>query len=161
MSDIVISNTTPIITLLSLGKLDLLRELYDKIYIPQAVYQEIEDGKHKPFYTDLKQLSWIEIKTVQNELALSILSNDLDKGEAEAIILYKEMNANLLIIDEKLGRQEAENKNCIVTGSLGVLIAAKQVGLIEEIKPLLLQARANGIRISDKLFNAILEKAGE
>ena len=63
----VISNTTPIISLLSIDKIDLLKVLYGQIIIPQSVYLEIEQGKHKPYYTDLTQINWIEIKEIKNQ----------------------------------------------------------------------------------------------
>lgn len=161
MPDIVISNATPLITLLSIGKLELLKELYDKIYIPKAVFDEIEEGKHKSFYVNLEEISWVEIKQAENKFALRILTNELDKGEAEAIILYEEMNAQLLIIDEKLGRDIARRESCQITGSLGILIAAKRMSLITKVKPLLVEARKNGIHISDRLFDSVMRQVGE
>ena len=152
MSDIVVSNTTPLITLLSIGKLDLLKRLYRKIYIPQAVFQEMEKGKHRDAYIDLKQQNWIEIREIKDEFAFLSLIEIVDKGEAEAIILYQEMSANLLLIDERMGRQQAQLRNCKITGTAGILIAAKQMGFLNKIKPLLIQARDNGMRISEELF---------
>jgi hypothetical protein len=157
----VISNTTPIITLLAVNKFDLLRQLFGEICVPYGVYQEIEDGKHKPFYTYLPKYDWIKIETVSNHLALQQLEESLDRGEAQAIILYQEMEADLLILDERLGTKYAKARNCKVTGSYGILLRAKELGLIDEIKPLLLEARSKQIFIGDKLFDLILEKANE
>jgi hypothetical protein len=159
--DIIVSNTTPIITLLALEKLELLKEIYGKIYVPKGVYEEIENGIEKEFYVDLKIHDWIEIREVNNKLALQQLENHLDKGEAQALILYDELKADLLIIDEKLGRLYAKRQNCNYIGSFGVLLRAKELELIGEIKPLLLQIKQNGIFINDQLFVAILELAGE
>ena len=161
MSDIIVSNTTPLITLISIGKLDLLKRLYRKIYIPQAVFQEMENGKHKDAYINLKQQNWIEIREIKDEFALLNLTKIVDKGEAEAIILHQEMNANLLLIDERMGRQQAQIRNCKITGTAGILIAAKQMGFLNEIKSLLLLARENGMRISDELFFFILKEQDE
>jgi predicted nucleic acid-binding protein len=157
----VISNTTPIITLLAINKFDLLRQLFGEICVPYGVYQEIEDGKHKPFYTYLPKHDWIKIKTVSNDLALQQLEESLDRGEAQAIILYQEMEADLLILDERLGTKYAKARGCKVTGSYGILLRAKELGLIDKIKPLLLEARSKQIFIGDKLFDLILEKANE
>ena len=99
----VVSNTTPIITLLSISKLDLLEEIYGRIIIPRGVFEEIECGKNKVFYTDLSHIEWIEIADIRDRKPLKYL-NDLDKGEAEVIVLANEIEADLVIIDERLGR---------------------------------------------------------
>lgn len=98
----VVSNTTPIISLLKLNKLYFLKQLYKEIYIPLAVFNEIEAGKGKEFYKDLAQIDWINIIEVENKLAVKSFL-DLDSGEAEALVLASELNADLIIIDEKLG----------------------------------------------------------
>jgi len=159
--DIIVSNTTPIITFLVIDKLEILREIYGKIYIPIGVYEEIENEVEKEFYTDLKSYDWIEIREVNNKLALQQLENHLDKGEAQDLILYEELKADLLIIDEKLGRTYAQRQNCNYIGSFGVLLRAKELGLISEIKPLLLHIKQGGIFINERLFETILEIAGE
>ena len=81
----IVSNTTPIISLLKIEKLHLLKDLYDEIYIPQEVFNEIEAGKNKDFYTDLSKIEWIKIEKIQNVKSLTFFL-DLDKGEAEAIV---------------------------------------------------------------------------
>ena len=159
--DIIISNTTPIITLLAIDKLEILKEIYGKIYVPKGVYEEIENGLEKEFYVDLKIYDWIEIIEVKNKLALQQLENHLDKGEAHALILYDELKADLLVMDEKLGRKYAKKQNCNYIGSFGVLLRAKELGLISEIKPLLVQVKQKGVFISEQLFATILEIAGE
>jgi predicted nucleic acid-binding protein len=150
--EIIISNTTPIITFLIIERLDLLRKIYTKIYIPRGVYEEIENGIEKDAYINLQNQDWIEIKEVENKLALQQLENYLDRREAEAIILYQELKANLLMIDEKLGRSYAKKQHCNYIGSFGVLLRAKELDLIDEVKPLLLQAKQKGIFISESLF---------
>ena len=98
----VVSNTTPIISLLKLNKLDLLKQLYSQIFIPLAVYNEIEAGKAKGFYKDLSKFDWIKIVEVKDKPAIKYFL-DLDSGEAEAIVLATELNADLIVLDEKLG----------------------------------------------------------
>ncbi len=156
----VISNTTPIITLLTIAKLELLKELYGKIIIPTGVYEEIEEGRLKKFYVDLSKIEWIEIKTITNRTSLQYLS-DLDKGEAEVIILANELSADLVIIDEKLGRAFAEQFNLKVTGTIGILLKAKELGLLPAIKPMLDTMIENGIWVNKKLMTQILKVAGE
>ncbi len=76
----VVSNTTPIISLLKLSQLDILKELYSKISIPFAVFQEIEAGKNKGYYQDLSKIDWIKIIKIQDKQALKYFL-DLDAGE--------------------------------------------------------------------------------
>ncbi|MEI8203754.1 MAG: DUF3368 domain-containing protein [Bacteroidota bacterium] len=155
-----ISNTTPIITLLSISRIELLRDIYSKIIIPKGVYDEIEQGKDKAYYTDLSKLNWIEIKDISDREPLKYL-HELDKGEAEVIVLANEINADLVIIDERLGREYAEYFNLNITGSMGVLLKAKELGLIKEIKPLIKQMVNNGIWLSPKLIEKITSIAKE
>lgn len=156
----VVSNTTPIISLLKLNRLDLLKDLYSQIYIPNAVYQEIEAGKTKGYYKDLAKISWVNIVEINDEHAIKYFL-DLDLGEAEAIVLATELKADLIIIDEKLGRFHAKHANLKLTGTIGVLLKAKAKGLIAELKPLLNQLTNNKVWISESLKNVILRKAGE
>lgn len=156
----VVSNTTPIISLLKLNHLDLLQKLYTQIHIPEAVYREIEAGKSKEYYKDLTKVNWINIIDIQNKQAVKYFL-DLDEGEAEAIILANELNANLIILDEKLGRFHAKHANLKVTGTVGVLIKAKLEKLISDLKPLLDELTDKEVWISEKLKFDILKKVGE
>ncbi len=156
----VVSDTTPIISLLKLNRLDLLKQLYEQIYIPNAVYKEIEAGKTKPYYKDLAKISWINILKINDKNSLKYFL-DLDLGEAEAIVLATELNADLIIIDEKLGRFHAKLASLKLTGTIGILLKAKANGLITELKPLLNQLIKNNVWISKNLKNLILQKAGE
>ena len=156
----IVSNTTPIITLLSISKLNLLQQIYGQIIIPQEVYREIEQGKDKKFYVDLAEYEWITIKSINNREPLKYL-RDLDSGEAEVIVLANELRADLVIIDEKSGRDFAEYYNLKITGTIGVLLKAKELGLIKLIKPLIIQMTENGIWLNKKLIDKILKIANE
>ena len=125
----IISNTTPIISLLKIGKLNLLKELYGKIIIPFAVYQEIEEGIDKPYYHDLTEIDWIEIVKINNPKSREYFL-DLDKGEAEVLILSKEQNADLVIIDEIMRRRYAKQLELSLTGTIGVLLKRKELNSI-------------------------------
>jgi len=156
----IVSNTTPIITLLTISKLELLQQIYGKIIIPKGVYEEIEQGKDKVFYTDLSKLEWITIKSIKDREPIKYL-RDLDKGEAEVIVLANELKADLVIIDERLGREFAEYFNLKVTGTFGVLLKAKELGFVEKIKPLINQMIDSGIWLNKKLIDKILNIANE
>lgn len=156
----VVSNTTPVISLLKLDRLQILKDLYGEIYIPQEVFNEIEAGKNKEFYSNLSKFGWIKIEKIQNESSLSYFL-DLDKGEAEAIVLATEKKADLIILDETLGRFHAKHAGLKVTGTIGILLKAKQLGYIVELKPLLLELRTKSVWLSDNFVGEILKLANE
>ena len=156
----IVSNTTPIISLLKLNKLDLLHQLYEQIFIPVAVYNEIEAGKSKEYYKDLSNIDWINIVEIKDKQAVKYFL-DLDAGESEAIVLATEINADMIILDEKLGRFHAKHADIKVTGTIGLLVKAKTQGLIEKLKPLLDELTRKDVWISEKLKNEILQKTGE
>ncbi|MDR3187713.1 MAG: DUF3368 domain-containing protein [Prevotellaceae bacterium] len=156
----VISNTTPILSLLKIEKLDILKDLYGRITIPQAVFEEIESGKDKGFYVDLSKIGWIEIKQIQARDSKLYLF-DLDAGEAEVIILAQEQKADLVIMDEAMGRRAAKQLGLTLTGTIGTLLRAKDKMLINSIAPLLTELVQKGSWISPKLIASILEKTGE
>lgn len=156
----VVSNTTPLISLLKLSKLELLKELYKEISIPFAVFQEIEAGRNKAFYQDLSTITWIKIREIKDKKALKYFL-ELDTGEAEAIVLANEIGADLIILDEKLGRFHAKHADLQVTGTIGILLKAKSTGLIPAIKPLLQELIDKDVWISGTLMNEILQKANE
>jgi predicted nucleic acid-binding protein len=156
----VVSDTTPIISLLKILRLDILRELYSEVSIPTAVFQEIEAGKNKTYYQDLSRLSWIHIVEIHDKSALKYFL-DLDAGESEAILLASQMEAGLLIMDEKLGRFHAKHVGLRVTGTIGVLIKAKKQGLIKTLKPLLNELKKKGVWINENLVSEVLKEVGE
>jgi len=156
----VVSNTTPIISLLKLSRLDILQELYSEISIPFAVFEEIEGGKNKGYYHDLSKINWINIVKIQDKKALKYFL-DLDAGESEAIVLATEIGADLIIIDEKLGRFHAKHADLKVTGTIGVLIKAKNQGILKELKPLLYELIEKDVWISETLIGEIMKQAGE
>ncbi len=156
----VISNTTPLLSLIKINQLDVLREFYGEIIVPFAVFEEIESGKDKNYYQDLTAQDWIHIEKIRNPVTRLYFS-DLDKGEAEVIILSQELKADLVIIDEILGRQKAKQMNIPLTGTLGILLKAKSNGIITAIKPLLDELEQKGSWFSLKLRAKVLELAKE
>lgn len=159
---IVVSNTSPISNLAAIGQLGLLQQLYSNVIIPLAVYQEIlETGNTDPATLAIQNLNWIQTRSVTNLPLLQTLQMNLDPGEAEAITLAVELNADRLIIDERRGRNEAIQVGLQVTGLLGILLAAKQQGLIPLIQPILDDLIANGFWVRKELYTEVLVLAGE
>lgn len=156
----VISNTTPILSLLKVDRLILLKELYGKITIPKAVFTEIEKGREKPYYQDLSQLDWVDIQEIKNPDS-KVFIIDLDEGEAEVIILAKEQNADLVIMDEIMGRRYAKQFEFNLTGTLGILLKSKEKGLINSVEKLLTELMEKGTWLSPKLISKVLELAHE
>jgi predicted nucleic acid-binding protein len=160
---IVVSNTSPIINLASIEQLDLLRELYDRITIPDAVYHEIAVvGAGLPGATEVQTLDWIETRKVTNTALATALQVELDVGEAEAIALAVELQADLLLLDERRARAVASRLGVAFVGLLGVLVDAKHEGLISNVRPLLdsLTTRA-GFWITRELYTDVLKAVGE
>jgi predicted nucleic acid-binding protein len=100
------------------------------------------------------------VRVQDTELTASLLEK-LDKGESEAITLYKESSADILLIDERRGRKLAKEMNVNIIGSLGILLKAKVEGLIDRIKPSIEILRHSNIRITEDLYAFILQQSGE
>jgi len=155
----IVSNTTPIISLASIGQLSLLTDLFGKIYIPQAVYNEIKYKKSYG-YQEIDNIDF-EVVTIQGNDYLGFLLNELDKGEAEAIFLAKELNADMLIIDERMGYKIAQSQNLYSIGTLTVLQVAKEKQLIAKVKPLLDEMIQKGRWYSKAVYKQFLTQIGE
>lgn len=129
---IVISNTSPIINLASINRLELLSKIFKQIIIPQEVYQEIVIiGAGQPGSNEVKKFDWIKVRQVKNRALVEALKIELDAGEAEAISLAIELKADFLLIDEKLGRTIASRFDIKYVGILGLIIEAKSKDLVE------------------------------
>lgn len=162
LNRIVILNSTPIIALSSVRKLELLKKLYGKVYIPEAVYNEVIIKQESKAKNDLMQADdWIITKKVTNQDAKQLFKVHLHEGEVEVILLGQELKANLLIIDDYMAREYAKYMDFKITGSLGVLLKSKENGEIDRIKPVVDDLISNGIYIGNKLYNDVLKLAQE
>lgn len=157
---IIVSDSSPLISLAILKKLNLLEQIFDRIWIPKAVYDEIT-MKDKPYSGELQRFSESRIKEVQNELAVRMLLNELDIGESEALVLALENNIDDILMDEYKGRRIAEAQGLSPIGTVGVLLQAKRKGFLEKVKPELDELMLHHRRISAALYNKALELAGE
>lgn len=159
---IVVSDTSPISNLATVGQLDLLKQIYGEVIIPETVYQEIINaGATEPATLAVQSLEWIKKGSVNNLTLVMSLQTQLDPGEAEAIVLALELKADLLIVDERKGRKEATKFGIPITGTLGVLLKAKQLGAISSIKPILDDLINSGFWVSSDIYQQVLALVGE
>jgi predicted nucleic acid-binding protein len=158
---IVISNATPLIGLALIEHLHLLQSLYVEVLVPPAVYAEVlAGGPGRPGSAELQHATWIRRTPLQDPRRADLLS-DLDRGEAEVLALAQELHADLVIVDERLGRRHAKRLGLTLTGTLGVLLRAKAQGHIAEIKPWIDQLQQGGIHLNDFLVEEALQLAEE
>lgn len=156
---LIVSDTSPITNLIQIGQLHLLQQLFEQIIIPKKVYQELSNYEH---HQVIKKHKWIIVKEVTNKQAVRQLSTYLDLGEAEAIVLAKELQAHLLIIDERKGRKIALEQGLEIIGLLGILVQSKQAGYVHKLKPILDQLIDEiGFRVSKNLYQLVLKSVNE
>lgn len=160
----IVSNTTPIISFLKINRMDILNKIFEQVIIPQAVYDEVT-AKH--LLSDevnlFLQCDFIKTKPVKNEFAVNLLRKQLglDLGESEAIVLAKDLDASYLLIDELKGRRIAEQSGFNIAGTVGIIIKAKNLRLVDKVKPLLDELISKKIRISTKLYTSVLSITNE
>ncbi|KAM3108625.1 DUF3368 domain-containing protein [Phormidesmis sp. 146-33] len=160
---IIVSDTSPINNLAAINQLHLLHQLYGTVLIPEAVYRELTDPSFPVAGAiEVQTFDWIQTRAVSNRAIVEALSNELDVGEAEAVALAVEVQADQMLIDERRGRLVAARLNLRYVGILGVLVEAKGQGLIVEVKPLL-NALINqaGFWVADPLYNSVLRLVNE
>ena len=149
MKEPIVTDSTCLISLERIGRLDLLPALFDPISIPPEVQREF--GIPMP---------WLKVQTLANESAVAVLKMSLDVGEAEAIALAHEQDRRI-ILDDLRARKVAKMLGVSSLGTIGVLIMAKRSQLVPAVKPLLNELEAKGFYMSVELQQAALSLAGE
>ena len=130
---IVVSDTTPLLTLFKIGRIDVLNKLYNSVHIPFAVFEELTRNTEYPEEAEyFRNCPFLEVHSELSAERVSLLqrATGLDLGESEAIILADEKQPSLLLIDESKGRVVAESMKLTITGSIGILFAAYQKKLL-------------------------------
>jgi predicted nucleic acid-binding protein len=150
MPNVIVSDTSCLILFYKIGELDLLKKLYGKLHITDTVLKEFNQPVP----------NWIEIVQLKTDVHKG-LSGYLDAGEATSIAFASEHEGSLLIIDEIKGRKAAKEMGIPVTGSLGVLIAAKNKGHLKAVKPIIEKIQKTNFRISENLIERLLDKVDE
>ncbi|MGA1826620.1 MAG: DUF3368 domain-containing protein [bacterium] len=156
---LIIADSSALIALATCQCLELLDRLFKEIIVPQSVFDEvIVEGK----IVSEKLRQYLQKKISQIDLTTAVISTgQLGRGEIEAMALYKQLQADYLLIDDKRARKVAKLNQIKVTGSLGILLLAKQEGLISAVKPFLDQLRTSDIFINENLIVKILILANE
>lgn len=147
----IILDTSCLIILGKIGELELLKGIGKEVYVTPIVHEEY--GKILP--------NWILTALPKDKRYQQILEMDLDRGEASAIALSMDMLNSVLILDELKGRKIADRLSLKYSGTFGVILRAKQIGLIKSVKPVLNKVRSTNFRFSEKLFETIIYEAGE
>lgn len=152
---IVVSDTSVITSLIQIGRAALLKELHETVLIPEAVQREL-------MRTHVVIPTFLETRAAQDRGMVARLETELDLGEAEAIVLAKEAQADLLLIDEKLGRRLALREGLRITGLMGLAVEAKRPGLVDSVRAMTAQLEFEaGFRVSDEVKEAVFSRAGE
>ncbi len=154
----VVADTSPIRYPVRLGQIELLRTLYSQITVPEAVFQELgaEGGSHEVREWTLALPSWVVVRSPSSPLPVAL--PNLHRGESDALALAEELNANLLLIDDRTGARVALERGLTTTGTLGVLVEASQAGLVQ-IEPILAKLRESNFRATPRLYARALELA--
>ena len=163
MNQVVVSNSTPLIALARIRRLDLLPALYGDVLVPLEVWNElVVRGRGYPGAAEIRDATWIATKTVRYRDRVIQLAAVLDQGEAEAIALAIEHDARLVLLDDRSARREALRRGLHVQGTLGILLRAKRLGLVPALAPVMDALRHDaGFYFAESLRRRVLEAAGE
>lgn len=157
----VVVNSTPIIALSKCGRLSLLREMYDEVVIPEAVYNEITAIDDVASRSLVGALDWIHVQKIKGSEDRRLYRTRLHDGEVEVMILAQEIHADVVIIDDYAARSTAGLLDLPLTGTIGVLIKAKKKKLIGEVMPIIAEMEEHHIYFSERLKEIVRKKTGE
>lgn len=163
---IVVSDTTPLISLLKINRLDILEKLFGKVLIPLAVFNELTvDERFRLEADQIRRKKFIVVKAVNNPESASILkrATGLDQGESEAIVLTDELKADLLLMDEAKGRNVSTQMGIRIMGTIGILMAAYEEHELtsDEIKQCIDKLQRAGRHIGQRHYQMLLSKLND
>ena len=160
---IVVSDTTPLISLLKIDRIDLLEKLFGKVFIPQAVFNELTvDARFQLEAEQIREKAFVVVKSVDNLESASILkrATGLDQGESEAIVLTDELKADLLLMDEAKGRNVSVQIGLRIMGTIGILMAAyeEQELTADEVRACVNGLQRSGRHIGQRHYQMLLDR---
>lgn len=153
MSERTVCDSSPLIGLHQIGRMDLLRGLFVRLTVPPAVVKEVAPEVSLP--------DWICLEPLRQPAGSRLLSASLGPGESEAIALAMEISADLIILDDRPARRLAQSLGLSVVGTVGILLAAKRRGMIPLVRPELDALLSHDFRISSELYEFAVSDAGE
>jgi predicted nucleic acid-binding protein len=157
----VICNTSPFQYLHQIDQLKILPALAGKVIVPPAVLEELAEGKAQGLdLPDAQNLSWVAIRAPASALAQPLIT-DLGPGETQVLMLALEIPGSIAILDDKFARRVAEVRGVPIIGTLGLILDAKHVGILSEVRPSINKIEELGFRLSAQTRKAVLELAGE
>jgi len=158
----VVCDSTVLIGLAKIDKIDLLKQIVTDVYMPEAVFNEVVGrGIERPGAKEIHNADWIKTAPVKDKRTIQMLIAEIGRGEAETLVLGKELNADWLIIDDGRARAAAASAGFKIIGLAGILLLAKDLGLIRSVKSLLDELKSKNFRLSDRIYRDIIKKAGE
>lgn len=158
----ILCNAGPLIALSMVESLAVLKRLYRRVLVPEAVFREVVDsGAGRVSSREIQSAPWIEILRSE-PTAEPLLASELGAGEAAVIAAAHRLGAKLVLLDERRARRIAEQAYDLrVKGSAGILVAAKRAGLIPSVRPLLESMSSQGYFLSRRLIDAAARESGE
>ncbi len=161
----IVANSTPLIELAKIGRFNLLRQVYGRLAVPQEVWDEVVvQGAGQAGAAEAQNADWIDVLAVSNPTSVAALQATyphIGAGKAAAIVLAQEQSASLVLIDDRLARAAAQSEGVPVGGTLSTVLNAKAAGFIPTVKEVLDDLRASGFRLSNALYQTVLQAAGE
>jgi uncharacterized protein len=156
---LIVADTSALLALATWDGLLWLDELFERVWVPPAVLQECQ----VPGKPGAERLTvYLEGKVESVDLSDFVIAvSGMGRGELEAMALYRRAKADWLLVDDARARKVARLNGIHVVGSLGILLLAKERGLVSEVRPLLDQLRHSEIRVSEALLHKVLVRAGE
>jgi len=160
---IVVSNSSPLISLARIGRLNLLASFYERILVPPEVHHEVTvDGWGLPGAEEVRNAGWIEVapQSLLADISLEQACQDLGAGERSAILLAKTLPADLILLDEWKARRIAREAGFSIVGCLGVLEAGTRRGLVPDLRQAYIDLLRQGIRFEIGLLQESLARLG-
>jgi predicted nucleic acid-binding protein len=158
-----VSDSSPLILYAKIGRLDLVETVYNEVFVPPEVWSEVvHRGGGRPGAVAVASADWIHAAPLTDPALANSLAEQVGRGEAEAIALALQMpHGTAILLDDQKGRTVARLRGLQVIGSGGLLVIAKQSGLIEAVRPLLSDLRTAGLYLSDGTMRELLSMVSE
>ena len=159
---VAVADASFLIGLCLISKWELLAQMVERLYVAPAVWEEVVvRGQGRPGAREMEQAGFIERRAIKDKQAVKMLQVFLGSGEAESLVLAQEVRCSLVFVDDLKARKAAQEAGLKTVGVAGFLLAAKQKGLVREIRSLLEALQQQDFRLSRVLVETVLREAGE